>query len=68
MAATTWKITKVNSCSLGNFDVTPGSITKCLQTYDGNPKDVTAQTKGVIGMGEVKVYYEGSTGTDLYQK
>ena len=60
-AATTWKITKIDPVR-DNFVVTPGLSTE--QTYDGTPKAVTVQTKDVIGMGAVKVYYEGSTGTD----
>lgn len=61
MATTTWKITKATP-ELGNFDVTPDLSQK--QTYDGKPKEVTAKTKnGVIAMGDVKVYYEGTSGT-----
>ena len=60
-AAKTWKITKIDPV-LGNFVVTPDL--SAVQTYDGNPKAVTVQTKDVIGMGAVKVYYEGCTGTD----
>jgi len=42
--------------------VTPDLSQK--QTYDGKPKEVTAQPKnGVIGMGAVTVCYEGSNGT-----
>lgn len=60
-ATTTWKITKATP-ELGNFDVTPELSQK--QTYDGKPKEVTAQPKnGVIGMGAVTVCYEGSNGT-----
>ena len=59
-ATTTWKITKATPI-LGNFDVTGLSE---AQTYDGTPKTVTAQTKnGVIDMGEVTVYYEGTSDT-----
>lgn len=60
-ATTTWKITKIDPV-LDNFVVTPDLSTE--QTYDGNPKAVSVQTKDAIGMGAVKVYYEGSTGTD----
>ena len=59
-ATTTWKIAKVDP-GLDNFVVTPDFST--AQTYDGTPKAVTVQTKDVIGMGAVKVYYEGSYGT-----
>ena len=59
-AATTWKITKIDPV-LDNFVVTPDL--SAVQTYDGNPKAVTVQTKDVIGMGAVKVYYEGIDGT-----
>ncbi len=60
-ATTTWKITKA-APKLGNFDVTPDLSQK--QTYDGKPKEVTAKTKnGVIDMGDVTVYYEGTSGT-----
>ena len=59
-ATTTWKITKVDP-GLDNFVVTPDFST--AQTYDGTPKVVTVQTKDAIGMGAVKVYYEGSYGT-----
>ena len=59
-ATTTWKITKVDP-GLDNFVVTPDFST--AQTYDGAPKVVTVQTKDAIGMGAVKVYYEGSYGT-----
>ena len=60
-ATTTWKITKATP-KLGNFDVTPDLSQK--QTYDGKPKEVTAKTKnGVIDMGDVTVYYEGTSGT-----
>ena len=60
-ATTTWKITKATPV-LDNFDVTPELSRK--QTYDGNPKEVTAKTKnGVIDMGDVTVYYEGTSGT-----
>ena len=60
-ATTTWKITKA-APKLGNFDVTPELSQK--QTYDGKPKEVTAKTKnGVIDMGDVTVYYEGTSGT-----
>ena len=60
-AATTWQITKA-SPELGNFDVSPNLSTPL--TYDGTPKTVTAQPRnGVIGMGAVTVYYEGSNGT-----
>ena len=59
--AKTWEITKV-APKLGNFDVTPDLSQK--QTYDGNQKKVTAVHKnGVNGMGEVKMYYEGTSGT-----
>ena len=59
-ATTTWKITKVDP-GLDNFVVTPDFST--AQTYDGTPKAVTVQTKDAIGIGAVKVYYEGSYGT-----
>ena len=59
-AITTWKITKVDP-GLDNFVVTPDFST--AQTYDGTPKVVTVQTKDAIGIGAVKVYYEGSYGT-----
>lgn len=60
-AATTWQITKARP-ELGNFDVSPNLSTPL--TYDGKPKEVTAQPKnGVIGMGAVTVCYEGSNGT-----
>ena len=59
-ATTTWKITKIDPV-LDNFVVTPDLSAE--QTYDGNPKAVTVQTKDVIGMGAVKVYYEGIDGT-----
>ena len=59
-ATTTWKIAKVDP-GLDNFVVTPDFSTE--QTYDGTPKAVTVQTKDAIGMGAVKVYYEGSYGT-----
>ena len=60
-ATTTWKITRTTP-ALDNFDVTPDLSQK--QTYDGKPKEVTAQPKnGVIGMGAVTVCYEGSNGT-----
>ena len=60
-APTTWKITRATP-ALDNFDVTPDLSQK--QTYDGKPKEVTAQPKnGVIGMGAVTVCYEGSNGT-----
>ena len=59
-ATTTWKITKVDP-GLDNFVVTPDFST--AQTYDGTPKVVTVQTKDAIGIGAVKVYYEGSYGT-----
>lgn len=60
-ATTTWKITRATP-ALDNFDVTPDLSQK--QTYDGKPKEVTAQPKnGVIGMGAVTVYYEGISGT-----
>ena len=60
-AATTWQITKA-SPKLGNFDVSPNLSTPL--TYDGTLKTVTAQPKnGVIGMGAVTVYYEGTSGT-----
>ena len=59
-ATTTWKITKINPVR-DNFVVTPDL--SAAQTYDGNPKAVTVQTKDVIGMGAVKVYYEGIDGT-----
>lgn len=59
-ATTTWKIAKVDP-GLDNFVVTPDFST--AQTYDGTPKAVTVQTKDVIGMSAVKVYYEGSYGT-----
>lgn len=60
-AATTWQITKA-SPELGNFDVSPNLSTPL--TYDGTLKAVTAQPKnGVIGMGAVTVYYEGTSGT-----
>lgn len=60
-ATTTWKITRATP-AWDNFDVTPELSQK--QTYDGKPKEVTAQPKnGVIGMGSVTVCYEGSNGT-----
>ena len=59
-ATTTWKITKIDPV-LDNFVVTSDLST--AQTYDGTPKAVTVQTKDVIGMGAVKVYYEGTDGT-----
>ena len=59
-ATTTWKITKVDPV-LDNFVVTPGLST--AQTYDGKPKTVTVQTNDATGMGAVKVYYEGTSGT-----
>lgn len=60
-ATTTWKITRATP-AWDNFDVTPELSQK--QTYDGKPKEVTAQPKnGVIGMGAVTVCYEGSNGT-----
>lgn len=60
-ATTTWKITRATP-ALDNFDVTPDLSQK--QTYDGKPKEVTAQPKnGVIGMGAVTVCYEGGNGT-----
>ena len=60
-ATTTWKITRATP-ALDNFDVTPDLSQK--QTYDGKPKEVTAQPKnGVIGMGAVTGCYEGSNGT-----
>lgn len=60
-ATTTLKITRATP-ALDNFDVTPDLSQK--QTYDGKPKEVTAQPKnGVIGMGAVTVCYEGSNGT-----
>ena len=59
-ATTTWKIAKVDP-GLDNFVVTPDFST--AQTYDGTPKVVTVQTKDAIGIGAVKVYYEGSYGT-----
>ena len=60
-ATTTWKITRATP-ALDNFDVTPDLSQK--QTYDGKPKEVTAKTKnGVIDMGDVTVYYEGTSGT-----
>ncbi len=60
-ATTTWKITRATP-ALDNFDVTPELSRK--QTYDGKPKEVTAKTKnGVIDMGDVTVYYEGTSGT-----
>ena len=60
-ATTTWKITRATP-ALDNFDVTPDLSQK--QTYDGKPKEVTAQPKnGVIGMGAVTVCYEGSNCT-----
>lgn len=60
-ATTTWKITRATP-AWDNFDVTPDLSQK--QTYDGKPKEVTAQPKnGVIGMGAVTVCYEGSNGT-----
>lgn len=59
-ATTTWKIAKVDP-RLDNFVVTPDFST--AQTYDGTQKAVTVQTKDAIGMGAVKVYYEGSYGT-----
>ncbi len=59
-ATTIWKIAKATPV-LDNFDVTGLSE---AQTYDGTPKAVTAKTKnGVIDMGEVTVYYEGTSGT-----
>ena len=61
IAEKTWEITKA-APKLGNFDVTPDLSQK--QTYDGNQKKVTAVHKnGVNGMGEVKMYYEGTSGT-----
>lgn len=60
-ADTIWKITRATP-ALDNFDVTPDLSQK--QTYDGKPKEVTAQPRnGVIGMGAVTVCYEGSNGT-----
>ena len=59
-ATMTWKITKIDPV-LDNFVVTSDLST--AQTYDGTPKAVTVQTNAVIGMGEVKVYYEGTSGT-----
>lgn len=60
-ATTTWKITRATP-AWDNFDVTPELSQK--QTYDGKPKEVTAQPKnGVNGMGAVTVCYEGSNGT-----
>lgn len=60
-ATTTWKITRATP-ALDNFDVTPDLSQK--QTYDGKPKEVTAQPRnGVIGMGAVTVCYEGNNGT-----
>ena len=59
-ATTTWKITKIDPV-LDNFVVTPGLST--AQTYDGKPKTVTVQTNDATGMGAVKVYYEGTSGT-----
>ena len=59
-ATTTWKIAKVDP-RLDNFVVTPDFST--AQTYDGTPKAVTVQTKDAIGMGAVKVCYEGISGT-----
>ena len=60
-ATKTWKITRATP-ALDNFDVTPDLSQK--QTYDGKPKEVTAKTKnGVIDMGDVTVYYEGTSGT-----
>ena len=59
-ATTTWKITKIDPL-LDNFVVTSDLST--AQTYDGTPKAVTVQTNAVIGMGAVKVYYEGTDGT-----
>ena len=60
-ATTTWKITRATP-ALDNFDVTPELSRK--QTYDGKPKEVIAKTKnGVIDMGDVTVYYEGTSGT-----
>ena len=60
-AEKTWAITKA-APKLGNFDVTPNLSQK--QTYNGNQQKVTAVHKnGVNGMGEVKVYYEGTSGT-----
>ena len=60
-ATTTWKITRATP-AWDNFDVTPELSQK--QTYDGKPKEVTAQPRnGVIGMGAVTVCYEGSNGT-----
>ncbi len=59
-ATTTWKITKIDPV-LDNFVVTSDLST--AQTYDGTPKAVTVQTNAVIGMGAVKVYYEGTDGT-----
>ena len=59
-ATTTWKITKIDPV-LDNFVVTPDLST--AQTYDGTPKTVTVQTNAAVGMGAVKVYYEGTSGT-----
>ena len=60
-AEKTWAIIKA-APELGNFDVTPNLSQK--QTYNGNQQKVTAVHKnGVNGMGEVKVYYEGTSGT-----
>ena len=59
-ATMTWKITKIDPVR-DNFVVTSDLST--AQTYDGTPKAVTVQTNAVIGMGEVKVYYEGTSGT-----
>ena len=59
-ATTTWKITKIDPV-LDNFVVTSDLST--AQTYDGTPKAVTVQTNAVIGMGAVKVCYEGTSGT-----
>lgn len=59
-ATTTWKITKIDPV-LDNFVVTPDLST--AQTYDGTPKAVTVQTNAAVGMGAVKVYYEGTSGT-----
>ena len=60
-AEKTWAIIKA-APELGNFDVTPDLSQK--QTYDGDQKKVTAVHKnGVNGMGEVKMYYEGTSGT-----
>ena len=59
-ATMTWKITKIDPV-LDNFVVTSDLST--AQTYDGTPKTVTVQTNAVIGMGAVKVCYEGIDGT-----